>query len=157
MPALGALEKAIASPTNRLPSRGRVLVAEDNPINQRVIDIVLSKLGYTTDLASDGSQVLEKLQQQEYDVVLMDCQMPVMDGFEAAAAIRALPDRRARIPIIAVTANVLAGQRDKCLEAGMNDYIPKPINREILEVAIQKFLSPAEALSKPEVAVPSSG
>jgi CheY-like chemotaxis protein len=133
------------------------LVAEDNPINQRVAAILLSKLGYTPDLACDGKQALEKLQQQPYDIVLMDCQMPVMDGFEAAAAIRALPNGRARIPIIAVTANVLAGQREKCLEAGMNDYIPKPINRDALENVIQRFLHPRpDAAVHEEFAVPST-
>jgi CheY-like chemotaxis protein len=143
MQGLGALQHAVANTNDNTPSRGRVLVAEDNPINQRVAGILLSKLGYTPDLAGDGRQALEKLQQQDYDIVLMDCQMPVMDGFEAAAAIRALPSGRARIPIIAVTANVLAGQREKCLEAGMNDYIPKPINRDVLENAIQKYLNPS--------------
>ena len=139
MQALGALQDAITA--NDPPAtRGRVLVAEDNPINQRVAAILLTKLGYSPDLASDGKQALDKLQEHDYDIVLMDCQMPVMDGFEAAAAIRALPDQRSRIPIIAVTANVLAGQREKCLQAGMNDYIPKPINREVLEDIIQKFL-----------------
>jgi signal transduction histidine kinase/ligand-binding sensor domain-containing protein/ActR/RegA family two-component response regulator len=156
MQALGALQKAVGGPDVSLPSRARVLVAEDNPINQRVIGILLNKLGYAADLASDGKQALEKLQQREYDIVLMDCQMPVMDGFEAAAAIRALPDHRSRIPIIAVTANVLAGQREKCLAAGMDDYIPKPINREILDGVIQKFLSPPEPVGEPVLALPSS-
>ncbi len=142
MQSLGALQQAVGNGADSAPSRGRVLVAEDNPINQRVAGILLTKLGYTPDLAADGKQALEKLQQQDYDIILMDCQMPVMDGFEAAAAIRALSNGRSRIPIIAVTANVLAGQREKCLAAGMDDYIPKPINREVLENAIQKFLRP---------------
>ncbi|HEX4748667.1 MAG TPA: ATP-binding protein [Bryobacteraceae bacterium] len=144
MEPLGALPQAIASAEEAAPTRGRVLVAEDNSINQRVAAILLTKLGYTPDLASNGKQAVEKLQQQDYDIVLMDCQMPVMDGFEAAAAIRAMPNDRSGIPIIAVTANVLAGQREKCLQAGMNDYIPKPINREVLETVIQRFLKSAE-------------
>ena len=156
MQALGTLQRAVGSSDTSKPTRGRVLVAEDNPINQRVVAILLTKLGYTADLASDGRQALDKFQQQDYDIVLMDCQMPVMDGFEAAAAIRAFPDARCRIPIIAVTANVLAGQREKCLEAGMDDYIPKPINREVLDGAIQKFLSPAKPVREPELALPSS-
>ncbi|MBV8894950.1 MAG: response regulator [Acidobacteriaceae bacterium] len=145
MQGLGALHDAVSNADNSIPTRGHVLVAEDNAINQRVAAILLTKLGYTPDLASDGKQALEKMQQRDYDIVLMDCQMPIMDGFEAAAAIRALPNGRSRVPIIAVTANVLAGQREKCLESGMNDYIPKPISRDVLENAIQKFLSAREA------------
>jgi signal transduction histidine kinase/ligand-binding sensor domain-containing protein/ActR/RegA family two-component response regulator len=156
MQGLGALQQALTQDGDHPSARGHVLVAEDNPINQRVVAIMLNKLGYTADLASDGKQALDKLQQQDYDVVLMDCQMPVMDGFEAAAAIRSLPDRRARVPIIAVTANVLAGQREKCLAAGMNEYIPKPINREILDSVIQRFMhSPAPRIDRDQPAVPT--
>lgn len=151
MQGLGALQNAIANPNDSLPSRGRVLVAEDNLINQRVAAILLAKLGYSADLAGDGKQALEKLQQRDYDVVLMDCQMPVMDGFEATAAIRALGNGRSHIPIIAVTANALTGQREKCLAAGMNDYIPKPISREILENAIQKFLRSRDVAAQADV------
>jgi signal transduction histidine kinase/ligand-binding sensor domain-containing protein/ActR/RegA family two-component response regulator len=156
MQGLGALQKAIETHNDSAPGRGRVLVAEDNPINQRVIAILLTKLGYTPDLAGDGKQALEKMQQQDYEIVLMDCQMPIMDGFEATAAIRALPNYRSQIPIIAVTANVLAGQREKCLAAGMNDYIPKPITRDVLEAAIQKFLSRGNLPSEDQVVVSST-
>jgi len=155
MNGLGALQTAVANSPDSTPSRGRVLVAEDNPINQRVVAILLTKLGYSPDLAADGKQAFEKLQQQDYDIVLMDCQMPVMDGFEATAAIRGLPNGRSRVPIIAVTANVLAGQREKCLACGMNDYIPKPISRDILQKVLDKFLQPAEQSVEPEVAASS--
>ncbi len=121
------------------PGRGRILVAEDNPVNQRVAVILLTKLGYSADIASHGAEALELLQKNPYDVVLMDCQMPVMDGFEATAAIRKL-GTHAAIPIVAVTANALAGQREKCLAAGMDDYLSKPINRAVLETTIQRWL-----------------
>ncbi len=156
MQALGALQNALANPSDSTASRGRVLVAEDNLINQRVAAILLTKLGYSPDLASDGKQALEKLQHQDYDIVLMDCQMPVMDGFEATAAIRAMPSSRSRTPIIAVTANAMAGQREKCLAAGMDEYIPKPINREVLENTIQRFLYQRHVVAETEVAVPST-
>ncbi len=151
MQGLGVLQTAINQAGEAAVTRARVLVAEDNAINQRVAAILLTKLGYTPELASDGKQALEKLQQGHYDIVLMDCQMPVMDGFEAAAAIRSLENECARIPIIAVTANVLTGQREKCLEAGMNDYIPKPINRDVLENVIQRYLNPSDSTSEPEL------
>ncbi len=144
MQGLGALQTALANPQPGAASRGRVLVAEDNPINQRVVAILLTKLGYTPDLVGDGKQALEKVQEQSYDVVLMDCQMPVMDGYEATAAIRSLPNGCSHVPIIAVTANVLAGEREKCLAYGMNDYIPKPISRDSLEKVLQKFVHEPE-------------
>jgi CheY-like chemotaxis protein len=78
---------------------------------------------------------------QDFDLILMDCQMPVLDGLEAARAIRALESGAARVPIIAVTANALVGQREKCLDAGMDDYLAKPITKEALETTIQKWLS----------------
>jgi CheY-like chemotaxis protein len=126
-------------------SRGKVLIAEDNAINQRVVAIMLSKLGYSADVATEGTVVLEMLQKQHYDLVLMDCQMPGMDGFEATKAIRALPSHISQIPIIAVTANALPGQREKCLAIGMNDYISKPIQAGLLASTLRKYLQlPAE-------------
>ena len=120
-------------------ARGRVLVVEDNPINQRVAVILVNKMGFTADVANDGSEALNLINGNDYELILMDCQMPVMDGFEATRAIRSLDRPIAKVPIIAVTANVMEGQRDKCLEAGMNDYLPKPINRELLSKTIEKW------------------
>jgi two-component system, sensor histidine kinase and response regulator len=131
------------SPATRTvsPGLGKVLIAEDNAINQRVVAIMLSRLGYSTDVASEGAAVLEMLQKQHYDVVLMDCQMPGMDGYEATKAIRALPSEVSKIPIIAVTANALPGQRERCLSIGMNDYISKPIQIELLASTLRKYLA----------------
>jgi CheY-like chemotaxis protein len=131
------VDEAAAKPSGK----GRVLIVEDNPINQRVAAILVSKLGFTTDLAGHGGEAVEMVQKQNYDLILMDCQMPVMDGFEATRAIRKMTGSNSRTPIIAVTANVASGQREKCLEAGMNDYVPKPINREVLEKVIDKWSS----------------
>lgn len=125
-------------------NRGRVLIVEDNPINQRVAVILANKLGFVADVASDGSEALNMVRGQDYTLILMDCQMPVMDGFEATRAIRALDAPVSQIPIIAVTANVMEGQRDKCLAAGMNDYLPKPINKDVLRKAVDKWIPPLD-------------
>jgi CheY-like chemotaxis protein len=115
----------------------RVLLAEDNAINSRVAMRMLEKLGYRVDLASNGKEAVDMLEMLPYDLILMDCQMPTMDGFEATRKIRRCQGERGRVPIIAVTANSMEGDKDRCLQAGMDDYIAKPIQverlREILE------------------------
>ena len=119
----------------------RVLVAEDNPINQKVMKHLLSRLGCSIEIVENGAEAVAKIKPHSgWDLVLMDCQMPVMDGFEAARAIRQSEASAFRIPIIAVTANALVGEREKCLAAGMDDYLPKPINREALEAVIQRWV-----------------
>jgi len=128
------------------PNRSeRILLAEDNPINQKVALSLLKKLGYTADVVGDGLETLATLQSGRYDLVLMDCQMPMMDGYEATRRIRdgqsgvLQPD----IPVIALTAHALKGDREMCLDAGMNDYVAKPISRQFLAEAIERWL-PAE-------------
>jgi len=132
--------------------KGRVLIVEDNAINQRVAAILVSKLGFATDVAGHGAEAVDMVQKQNYDLILMDCQMPVMDGFEATKAIRNMQGPISRTPIIAVTANVSTGQREKCLEAGMNDYVAKPINREVLEKVIDKWWAHSDAAGETESA-----
>jgi len=117
----------------------RVLVAEDNPINQEVAALMLDHLGYETQVANNGVEAVAALDTGEFDLVLMDCQMPEMDGFTAAAKIRARADRYASIPVIAMTANAMKGDREKCLDAGMNDYIAKPIDPKELAATIAKW------------------
>ena len=140
---VGNPRAVVASPTQ---NRGRVLIVEDNPINQRVAAILANKLGFVADVAGDGFEALNMIGQHHYILVLMDCQMPLMDGFEATRAIRALEPPVAQVPIIAVTANVMEGQRDKCLAAGMNDYLPKPISRDMLAKTVAKWIPPADTL-----------
>ena len=117
-----------------LPTTGglRVLLAEDNAVNQKVAARQLQKLGHDVDCAGNGLEVLEAIYKHRYDVILMDCQMPELDGYETTRRIRALPDERCRIPIVAMTASAMAGDREACLRAGMNDYVSKPVRNEEL-------------------------
>jgi signal transduction histidine kinase/ligand-binding sensor domain-containing protein/CheY-like chemotaxis protein len=124
-------------------SRARVLVVEDNPINQKVAVHLLSRLGYSSEVAGHGAEAIEMVQGNSYDLVLMDCQMPIMDGFEATKAIRRSEQRFVHVPIVALTASVLPGQRAKCLAAGMNDYLAKPVRKDALDAMLKLWLSPA--------------
>lgn len=116
----------------------RVLVAEDNPINQLVIESMLEDLDCDITLAEDGFEALESLETMRFDIIFMDCQMPLCDGYEATRQAR---QRDIKIPIIAVTANTMAGDRSKCLDAGMDDYMAKPFTREELESMLLRWAS----------------
>ncbi len=119
----------------------RVLLAEDNKANQRVSKAMLEKIGAEVDIAEDGQQVLTLLAEKPYDLILMDCQMPVMDGFEATAAIRQLSDTPYHaIPIIALTADVQQDTREKCEKVGMNDFLSKPFTFDKLIATISRQL-----------------
>jgi signal transduction histidine kinase/DNA-binding response OmpR family regulator len=118
----------------------RILVAEDNLINQKVLRVMLGRLGYDADVVSDGKEAVAALAQLPYDVVLMDVQMPELDGLEATRRIRAETGRR-QPQVIAMTANAMAGDREKCLEAGMDDYVSKPIRVDQLMAALEKVPS----------------
>jgi CheY-like chemotaxis protein/HPt (histidine-containing phosphotransfer) domain-containing protein/two-component sensor histidine kinase len=120
----------------------RVLVAEDNPVNQRLLHALLSRQGYVTRLVSNGQEALAALAEQPFDLVLMDVQMPVLDGLAATRAIRAHP-AGARVPILALTSDVLDGERERCLAAGMNDCLPKPIVPDVLQHKLSQWLHPA--------------
>lgn len=120
--------------------RARVLVAEDNSVNQLVARRMLEKLGCRVDVVADGVQAVERLAEQAYDVVFMDCQMPVMDGYEATANVRQSSELNARTPIVAMTAHALSGDRERCLAAGMNEHLPKPIIPAELEAVLERFV-----------------
>ena len=119
----------------------RVLIAEDNPVNQRLAQRLLQKLGYLTEIVSNGYEAVQALDKTSFDLVLMDCQMPEMDGYEATRRIRLREAGRSHIPVIAMTANAMAGDREKCLDAGMDDYVTKPINLQHLAEALDKWTS----------------
>ena len=120
--------------------RASLLLVEDNLINQKVATRMLENLGCTVEIAGNGREALEKCSSQEFDVVLMDCQMPVMDGFEATQEIRRRNGTKARCPIIAMTAGAMAGDRQKCLDVGMDDYLSKPVIKSDLIRALHRHL-----------------
>jgi two-component system sensor histidine kinase/response regulator len=121
----------------------RVLLAEDNPVNQTLAVVLLEQMGMRVTVANNGAEALEQVRQSSFDLVLMDVQMPEMDGFQATRAIRELDRPKGRIPIIALTAHAIKGDKERCLEAGMDDYVSKPIDPETLRLTILNLrLSP---------------
>ncbi len=137
-------------------ARARILVAEDNPVNQRVASHMLNKLGYRCDIASNGQEAVAMLAQLPYDLVLMDCQMPEMDGYSATRAIRQREESGNRhTPIIAMTANAMREDRARCLDAGMDGFIPKPIALEELETAMECWI-PSDAKPGAEASGPDA-
>ena len=116
-----------------------VLLVEDNPVNQTVIEAMLRSLGYQVSLVGDGQQAVQSCSQQDYAAILMDCRLPLMDGYEATRQIRQL-ERGRQVPIIALTANALQGDREACLQAGMNDYLAKPFKRADLQRILLRWL-----------------
>ena len=128
----------------------RILLAEDNEINQRVAVTILKKWGHQVDTVRNGNEAVDAIRQHPYDLVLMDIQMPEMDGIKATQAIRQLDGKAARVPILAMTANAMQGDRERFLAAGMDDYIAKPIERDILFEVLQRYASPSPTPSAPK-------
>ena len=119
----------------------KILVVEDNLINQQLILAILKSLGFAAELASDGKQALEKISNQEFDLIFMDCQMPVMDGLEATKEIR---KSNADLAIIALTANAYKQTKEACFEAGMTDFLTKPVKDEDIAMVIKKYVRPKQ-------------
>jgi signal transduction histidine kinase/DNA-binding response OmpR family regulator len=145
---------AIAAPANATaPAQTAapmwILVADDNPVNLRVAQKMLERLGHSVNFVANGIEALAALRRQHYDAVLMDCQMPEMDGFDATREIRAGEAGRPDVWIIAVTANAMAGDRDRCVAVGMNDYLPKPFKLGELSAVLARVRAPAAAVGEP--------
>jgi PAS domain S-box-containing protein len=158
-PAAGAAAGAVSRPPAKRVAALRALVVEDNFVNQKVAQRQLEKLGHKVEVANNGARALEMLALQKYDVVIMDCQMPVLDGYEATRQIRAgqVPNLDRRIPIIALTAYAMESDRQKCLAAGMDEFVSKPIRYEEMKAAIERVLaSSVRAAPSPAGALPSA-
>ena len=132
---------SIRTSNTPLQHRARILLVEDNPVNQLVAKGMLSKLGCDVVVASHGGEALSRLEQSTFDLVLMDCNMPVMDGYEASRQIRQRV-RWSKLPIVALTANAMPEERERCRSAGMNDYLAKPFRREELAALIDTWVAP---------------
>jgi two-component system sensor histidine kinase/response regulator len=119
--------------------RGRVLIAEDNLVNQRVAKLQVERLGFATDVVANGEEALAALTRLDYALVLMDCQMPRMDGYQATRELRLREDGARRTPVIAMTANAFAADREACLGAGMDDYLTKPVDLRALQQMLDRW------------------
>jgi PAS domain S-box-containing protein len=137
--------------TDEKPASGRVLLAEDNEISSRLVCKILTKAGYCVQAVSNGEEAIAAFERSEWDLVLMDVQMPLLDGFDASRRIRQLPDSKS-VPIIALTANAMSGDRERCAAAGMNDYLTKPITAAHLLSRVRHWVQrglPGTVLSEP--------
>jgi CheY-like chemotaxis protein len=130
------------------PSAPLVLVAEDSPLNQALAIRVLERCGCRAEVAASGVEALAMLASRRYDAVLMDCQMPQMDGYTATAEVRRREGGDRRTPIIALTAYALDGNRERCIESGMDDYISKPVHRDLLLETLRRWLPPSGGVSR---------
>ncbi|MCB0320998.1 MAG: response regulator, partial [Bdellovibrionales bacterium] len=129
------------SPQDTPENSLRILVVEDNLVNQRLAEIMLTKLGHSSVIAGDGRQALQQIQEGSFDLILMDCRMPVLDGYDTTREIRKNSGDVGKIPIIAMTANAMEGDSEQCFAAGMDDYLTKPINKRSLGAMLQKYSS----------------
>ncbi|MDR7161298.1 response regulator [Arthrobacter sp. BE255] len=139
-PSPAAAPAAGPATTPEGPSRGRILVVEDNEVNQLVARATVTKFGFAVDVVADGAEAVAATARSQYAAVLMDCHMPVMDGFEATRVIRRRDGKHSRLPIIAMTAGALDGDRERCLAAGMDDYLSKPVDAAELEAALARWV-----------------
>ncbi len=135
------------STVRHIPNTCRILLVEDNELNQRVMSTMLKKIGYQIGLAANGTEALSLLREEQFDLVLMDCTMPGLDGYETTSLIRNPEScvNNPRIPIIALTARAMHGDRDKCINAGMDDYLSKPVYCEALTNVLNRWLNQNKA------------
>ena len=138
---------------DRLKER-RILLAEDNLVNQKVARGTLEKLGYKVDIAANGAEAVAAWETGRYHLILMDCQMPIMDGYQASREIRSREAGRSRIPIVALTADAMNGAQEQCLNAGMDDYLTKPLDRERLSESIDRHLANRSSAAPAQASAP---
>jgi CheY-like chemotaxis protein/anti-sigma regulatory factor (Ser/Thr protein kinase) len=139
------------------PAGLRILLVEDNVVNQKIALRMLQKMQHRVDVADNGAEALEKLSRTNYALILMDVSMPVMDGFEATRLIRRREEKNGRhVPIVALTANAMEGDRERCIEAGMDEYLPKPVRAETLQQCIVGVLSSQPSVPSQDGATTSS-
>jgi CheY-like chemotaxis protein len=152
-PASNRIQRRQGAPCKHAPMLvgARLLLVEDNEINRELALELLTEEGISVEVAMDGRQALEMIERERFDAVLMDCQMPVMDGFAATRALRERPQWR-DLPVIAMTANAMVGDRQKALDAGMNDHIAKPINVAQMFSTLARWVGPRLQQAKDEVA-----
>ena len=136
--SLGATETTALARASS--DNNRILLAEDNPVNEKVATRTLQRLGYEVDAVGDGRAAVTAWQSGRYDLILMDCQMPVLDGYDATREIRGLEQPGHRVPIVALTAHAMRGDDLKCKEAGMDEHLTKPLDRQVLAQVLEKFL-----------------
>jgi CheY-like chemotaxis protein len=140
----GVLEAAAAKLPGDAPNdatmTAAILLVEDHPINQKLATVLLERLGYTVDLAADGAQGVAAAQTRQYALILMDVQMPIMNGFEATQQIRTGDGLNKATPIVALTANAMQSDKEACFEAGMNDFMTKPFNKEALMEIVARHI-----------------
>jgi CheY-like chemotaxis protein len=118
----------------------RILLVEDNAVNRRVAVAMLGRLGFVAEVASDGAAAIDRWRADSYDLILMDCQMPLLDGYEATERIRLAEPVGRRVPIIALTAGTMVGDRERCLASGMDDYLSKPLDVTVLGAMLDQWL-----------------
>ena len=118
----------------------RVLIVDDHDANRLLMQRMLERLGCQAEMAADGAQAVQRIAVEDFAVVLMDCSMPVMDGYEATRCVRLTPGPRAKVPILALTANALPEDRQRCLDAGMDGYLSKPVRLNVLQAELARVL-----------------
>jgi CheY-like chemotaxis protein/nitrogen-specific signal transduction histidine kinase/HPt (histidine-containing phosphotransfer) domain-containing protein len=152
-----ALPTALATARADLPLTGKVLLVEDHPVNQTVARKLLERLGLNVDVADNGEVALDRLRAQPYAMVLMDCQMPVLDGYSATRRLREIESEQSkpRTPVIAMTAHAMSGDRERCLQAGMDDYLSKPLDRQLLEQTLARWMHHAPHAASEEAPGPA--
>jgi len=154
--AQAAVEKprtaARRDPAWKGPPRGRILIAEDNPVNQKVASLQVRNLGFESDVVANGEEALAALTRLSYSLVLMDCQMPLMDGFTATRELRRRERDGQHTTVIALTANAFASDRQACLEAGMDDFVSKPVSLAELAAVLDRWSGKAAAEPEPAAA-----